>query len=501
MSAELNLRFVHDHRVVVTRRDLRDDDGSGELSFANPIADKDLLDIQWYVETYGAHSLGDPDDGEGQRIAAQLPRWGKKLFHAVFQHPDAARLFYAFQNAEDQHRLLTISAGYPAILALPWELLHDASLPDGTFLFHEKPSISIRRRVAGALKGREAFAFVPKDRAHLLFVVSRPEDVGFLDPRADAQPVLDAIDWHAPGRVSWEFLRPPTFDALLERLDDHGKPVVDILHFDGHGVFDREGGLPRRHEQAHRIRHGEDRVREGVADTEQPPNTGYLIFETTDGLPDFVSADRLGANLHRHKVALVILSACQSATVGPGHVTNGDKKDTNDKNEESSTQRPMGSVAARLTATGIPSVLAMTHSVLVATTRALFAEFYKELGRRKDIGEALDGARRHLFNHPEKYEVQRGSVRVPLRLQDWFLPALYQQGADGPLLDEALGKPPTKTPAIPNNLPRAPEGGFSAASAASGKSSAGLRGRRVALPFRASAGRARRPWRWRRGDG
>jgi len=87
MSVELNLRFSDDgHGVVVRRHDLRDDDGSGALSFENPLGDKDLRDIQWYVETYGAHSLGDPDDKEAQRIFGQLPSWGKKLFQAVFHH-------------------------------------------------------------------------------------------------------------------------------------------------------------------------------------------------------------------------------------------------------------------------------------------------------------------------------------------------------------------------------------------------------------------------------
>ena len=47
---------------------------------------------------------------------------------------------------------------------------------------------------------------------------------------------------------------------------------------------------------------------------------------------------------------------------------------------------------------------------------------------------------RYLANHPEKYEVQRGPERVPLKLYDWFLPALYQQGADVALLKKAEGR-------------------------------------------------------------
>ena len=82
----------------------------------------------------------------------------------------------------------------------------------------EHPRISIRRRMAGATGGRAPFRVRSKDRLHLLFVVSRPEGAGFIDPRADAQAVLDALTRHAPSRVTWEFLRLPTLDALVKRL-------------------------------------------------------------------------------------------------------------------------------------------------------------------------------------------------------------------------------------------------------------------------------------------
>ena len=90
----------------------------------------------------------------------------------------------------------------------------------------------------------------PKDRLHLLFVVSRPEDANLIDPRADPMAVMDAIDAEAPGRVSFEFLRPPTLRRLLARLRDKQLPPIDILHFDGHGAYDPDGWLSERSRQA-----------------------------------------------------------------------------------------------------------------------------------------------------------------------------------------------------------------------------------------------------------
>lgn len=415
---ELSLQFPCGTEVIVTF----DGTDSGKLPFANPLTDKDRADIRWYVETYGATSLADPDDQEARRIKARLPEIGKALFTSVFDSRAAQRLFDRFQDASDRQRVLTINTHDASILALPWELLHD---PNGTFLFREKPHISVRRTISGATGGRAPFRVDAKERLHVLFVVSRPTDAGFLDPRADPQAVLDALETHAPGRVTCEFLTPATLNALVARLDDESKPAVDILHFDGHGVFaqvseedaDKKPGVFGKSILSEIQR--ERQVRGGTT-AEKHVGLGFLVFENEDGRRHLIPAGDLADNLYRSKVGLVVLSACQTATLD----AQGD---------------PMASVAGRLTTTGIPAVLAMTHSVLVATTRRLFGKFYESLARGRGIATALDDARIHLANNPDKYEVQRGSRRPMLALDDWFLPALFHGGADAPMLAPSSG--------------------------------------------------------------
>ena len=139
-------------------------------------------------------------------------------------------------------------------------------------------------------------------------------------------------------------------------------------------------------------------------------------------------------------------------------------------------EEPFGSVAARLTQTGIPAILAMPYSVLITTTRMLFAEFYKQLAAGKRVGESLDNARRKLLSDPTRGDRQRGLERVELKLEDWFVPTLYQSGKDNPLLikttpdsfaslpDTSAKADATRTTPLSalnlSNLPSLPEVGF-----------------------------------------
>ena len=387
---ELNLRFPAIDQVVIRLIDDEDNNDLEELKFISPLVEADLKNIQWYLETYAAQYTADVDDQRAQRVAEQLPKWGQALFNAVFRDRPTQRLFNNFQDCEEEDKLLTISTIYPAILSLPWELLRDTA---GTYLVHDNPRISIRRRFAGAGGGRKPFKIKPKDCLRMLFVISRPTDAGFINPRGEAMAVLRAIDQEAAGKIEVEFLRPATLDNLIERLEDKRQPSVDIVHFDGHGVFDADGSL---YDQAKKS----DRRLMKEANPGTVVNMGYLLFEDQQGQQALITAETLGDMLNRQKVGLIVLSACQSAKMAG--------------------EDAMGSVAARLTHAGIPSVLAMTHSVLVTTAQELFAKFYQRLGRDEAMGEALDNARRYLYLNQGRGDRQREDERITLKLQDWF---------------------------------------------------------------------------------
>ncbi len=344
--------------------------------FANPLADKALTDLRWYLEQYWFWPSG-PDYDRAQEIEADLPKWGRALFDAIFQQSaDAMRLFERFDGeraTNSRASILTIDTTEPRILRLPWELLAD----QGGYLFSKRPMASIRRRMHTKRQTPIRQFELP---VRILMVTCRPEGAGFIDPRSIAAPLLDALS-EIEDQVEVEFLRPPTLTALDERLRDPGQPPVHIVHFDGHGVYDPGIGL------------------------------GFLLFEDDKHNEHRVDAEQLGTLLNESGIPLMVLNACQSAQ-------------PDDRN-------PFASVAARLIESGVGGVVAMNYSVLVVTAQKLTGHFYGALAKGQSVTAALDAARRKLFADTKRFTLYRlDKGEEIIHLQDWFLPALYQQQSE-----------------------------------------------------------------------
>lgn len=218
-----------------------------------------------------------------------------------------------------------------------------------------------------------------------------------------ARPLVEAIE-NLGQLVELTLLSPPTFQALQEALSQAkqaGKPF-DVIHFDGHGVFDREHGLGalcfEDAKDAHKV---ERRASE-------------LVFAAAPKEPRQGESKHLAELIRNYRVPLVFLEACQTA-----------------KSEE----LPAASVAAKLLEEGVTSVVAMTHSVLVETARRFVEAFYRSLAAGHRVGTAMLEGQRALYA-----DTWRGRVMGAgdLRLQDWFVPVLYQEQHDPQLITRLL---------------------------------------------------------------
>jgi TIR domain-containing protein/CHAT domain-containing protein len=349
---------------------------SKRFTFTAPLDPIEADDLRWYLESYHIWPTGVFQE-RAERIEKQLPHWGQDLYKAVlatqsaqaaltaWQHtPDGAkRCFSVFIDSdlpEGTHQEVQAAAREAAsqLLSLPWELLHDGR----DYLFQGGRAVRVRRR----LPNRQHQPVLPtRLPIRILLVSPRPEDkrTDYIDHRISAKPLMDAVD-NLGDLATLTVLVPPTFPALqhaLQRAREARQPF-DVVHFDGHGVYDREHGL-------------------GGLCFEDPKDTQKLEQRAMQ----FIHAEKLAGVMRDYRIPLVFLEACQSA-----------------KTEED----PTASVAAKLLEEGVASVVAMSHSVLVETAHRFVKAFYSELARGTRVGAAMLAGQQALY----------GDIAVPTRL-------------------------------------------------------------------------------------
>ena len=270
--------------------------------------------------------------------------------------------------------------------------------------------VTIRRQLE---TGHQHLAYDVGAPLRLLVVVSRPDNAGFIDPRHSTRAMLDALT-SLGDNVTVEFCRPPTL-ARLEEMLAESNGAYDIVHFDGHGNYDRLLGL-------------------GVLLFEKAQQPGQARVDM-----DPVRADDLGNLLARYRIPLVILEACRSSEVG---------------------DVAFRAVAPRLIEAGVGSVIAMSYAVHVEAARILIARFYRELARGRRIGQAMESGRGALMAQRDRW-LEYGPQGKSVQLQDWFLPQLYQRGSDMRLVGPAARPDTRQEPAkaLPtSDRPRFPTG-------------------------------------------
>ncbi len=370
-----------------------------------PMGPIEAEELSWYLEKYAVWPSGiDVIRERARQVEASLQEWGRLLHQAAMPVEHTANVMEAWARIGDRagrrfsvHVDTALEAGAPEaevetareaanlLLGLPWELLHDGE----GYLFQGAKPYRVRRRLPGT-KGFDVPVVATPIR--ILLVTARPEDeaCGYIDHRVSALPLVEAME-ALPGLVEIQVLSPPSLPALSEELERARKAErpYQVVHFDGHGVYDRSVGL-------------------GGICFEDPGDADRL--EERRHLT--VYTDELGPLLRDHRIPLVFLDACQTAVA----------------------EQASESVASELLKVGVASVVAMSHRVLVETTRRFVAAFYGELAQGTRVGDAMLAGQRAL-----KDDTARGRVfgERELRLEDWLVPVLFQEKNDPQLFTMA----------------------------------------------------------------
>ncbi|MFM7646575.1 MAG: CHAT domain-containing protein, partial [Cyanobium sp.] len=381
---------------------------SGKWRLVAPLGPIEAEDLSWYLERWAVW----PNPVVAKRakkVEANLKAWGQALHAAALPAEPTAAVLQAWAgvgaNASRRFSVRvhpSLEAGVSdgetaaaqeaatALLALPWELLHSGE----GFLFQGARPTRVRRRLPNT---RNLPVPVVAPPIRVLLITARPEDdaCGYLDHRASAGLLVAATE-ELGEALRLTLLHPATYaglEAELARAQQAGEPY-HVVHFDGHGVYDRRVGL-------------------GGLCFEDPADRHKL----TGRRHETVLTNRLGPLLNDYRIPLVVLEACQSAMA-----------------EQSGE-----SVASELLQRGVASVVAMSHSVLVETAKRFVSAFYGELARGQRVGQAMLAGQRALHGDPSRGH--RYGIGE-LKLADWFVPVLYQEEND-PQLFTAIPAPQT----------------------------------------------------------
>jgi tetratricopeptide (TPR) repeat protein len=441
-----------DRRVQVTWQD-----GAARRAavaqFGDPADEAAGERVRWYLEEY-AEFPADPAPALASEAEAQLAKAGVELFGRVFAGPDAAGIWERARDRLSEVRVeVDVDPGQGPGLA--WELLRDpgtdapVALQAGSF---------VRTHLQAA--GHPDLPGPSGDRLRVLLVIARPGGRADVPFRSVASRLVRGGAEQMAG-LDLDVLRPATFARLSEVLraaKDAGRPY-HVVHFDGHGTYlDLEdlgvtpggtggGGagaglaLPR------------DKYGVSVAGTVRAGQHGYLLFEDPQSIADrqgtenqqLVDGPTLGRLLTSAGVPVLVLNACRSAYTEARDKPVGTPGDASAAEEDEAGLSPVGasafpaagesaltedvhariraygSLATEVADAGVPGVVAMRYNVYVVTAAQFMADLYAHLLAGKSLGQAAGEARRALAADPVR---QIGPV--PVALQDWAVPVVYE---------------------------------------------------------------------------
>lgn len=287
----------------------------------------------------------------------ELRAVGVDLFESLFV--GGVKRLYDIARSEQRERPLNLvlTSAVPWLATLPWELAFD---PDRKkFLVTEE--VHLVRNVLSAVPAERLTPILPHDPLRILVVVAQPFDAPALsseDERdrieagfrrlIDAKLVtVDTLTDVTAGRLHRKIeaavREHRDTRALRDGVDAEERRGYDIVHFIGHGEFDRKAA------------------------------EGTLIFVNEARIKKEIRIQQLREILSGRGIRLVFLNACDTA--------------------EGSHRTLNRGVAQALVHAGIPAVMANQYPVLDPSAVAFAEHFYWALATGATLGEAARESR------------------------------------------------------------------------------------------------------------
>lgn len=305
---------------------------------------------------------------------AFLQAFGRVLFDTLFPN-EVRRLYDAARFRHDKRRLnIIFTSMIPWIADFPWEFAFDFA--SETFL-----ATADVRFVRNVLSPMPADVMREKHLIRILVVSAQPAGSVPLSIEEEKRYIAEAFKpLTSAGLVKVDVIPRATPKLLHEAVRTQARgDEFDIVHFIGHGEFDRA------------------------------TNTGYVLFEDEGGRQERLSASQLLDILRSRGIRIVFLNACETGRGAGADYNRG--------------------VAMALVRDGIPAVVANQYSVLDRAASLFSLHFYACLASGLRLGDAMRESRIAI----------RYSGVEPM---DWGVPVLFARNPNARLCAPPKGSQP-----------------------------------------------------------
>ena len=356
--------------------------GSGESDMVLPFRPEEaggvLAGVARSVGGSAQPVLRDLEAVEPQPTNAQRPSvdLGVSLYQAVFRETVQTMLDQCIGRLRDTRdtgirirlEMDLHGDGMTQVASLPWELIRRN--PTDVPL-----SVSKRTTVVRALdvmQPPDPKPFEPPLR--VLVIVSNPTGTANLKLEDERKRIEES--WGKLEGVEVRFVKP-TVEAIL---DAAAAEEIHVIHFMGHGDFDRKTGQ------------------------------GVLILEKPDGSPDPLGSERLKAIFidEADSLRLVFLNACRTAV-----------------STEDTELDPFAGIATMLIEVGVPAVVAMQFPISDNAAVRFSDTFYRRIVQGMPVDAAVAEGRKALWVDGNPHD-------------EWATPVLFMRSRDGVLFPRAV---------------------------------------------------------------
>jgi hypothetical protein len=316
--------------------------------------------------------------------SSQTRLLGEILFDVLLDdglRPDFVSFYHQVVQQEEQLLRVELDIdeqGMPELAALPWEFLCvpiRANL--GTIWVGTVPDLVFSRRRSQWIPA-QPIQLEQNEKLRIALVVSAPPG---LRP-VEYKPVQEALEKLASKQANRVELLPIVESANPEAIDTILSKEPHIFHFIGHGQLENENNQ----------------------------EIGQIALVDPDfGEAMWVDADYFSELFNQHRPGIIMLQACEGATL--------------------STSQAFAGLASRVVQQNIPVVVAMQYEVSNATASRFARRFYQQLAEDDPVDIAAQYGRRAIALGPTQY-----------RKRDFATPVIFMRVPDGYLFNRPGSK-------------------------------------------------------------